>query len=108
MSLVQGPEEGQPVALVTAGWNDTPATGRLLAITGSSGHVKWDTGHEAGKITLTDLNDLVTTGPAPVARTAVLDDWADSLDVDEGFTVEGSIPEDVWLFGGDGLGEEGL
>ena len=67
--------------------------GRLLAVTGSSGHVKWEGGDMDGRLTLTRLDDLVTTagssasrteqfaGPeANNLRTATIDDLDDSLE----------------------------
>jgi hypothetical protein len=52
--------------------------GRLLAITGRSGHVKW----EDRTITLVDLNDVAALSPSTAAaRPPADDDLADSLDV---------------------------
>lgn len=105
MSAAPEPEEGQHVSLVT-GWNQSPATGRLLAITGSAGHVRWETGDDAGKITLNQLDDLVALGASlPGPHVASHDVWGDSLHIaaeEEGFERLGAYDEDEWLFGSPG------
>lgn len=101
MSTPMEPEEGQQVSYVGPGWR-MPAQGRLLAITGSSGHVKWDSGDDAGRITLTALEDLLPVGSFSHAA-AVTDAWSDSLDVADGLSTEaaldGVISDDEFLFG---------
>jgi hypothetical protein len=54
--------------------------GRLLAITGSAGHVKWDDGPLAGRLTLTSMADLVSITSRPESITPVAAVERDVLD----------------------------
>jgi hypothetical protein len=80
------PSEGARVSYIgqDASGPELGTQGRLLAITGSSGHVKWDNGPLGGRLTLTAMADLVsiTTRPEPIQPVAAIerDDLDDSLD----------------------------
>jgi hypothetical protein len=100
---VSQPHEGARVSYIGVDPEgpEMGAQGRLLAITGRSGHVKWDDGRHGGQLTLTAMADIVTC-PGATTKVAVereatsFPELDDSLEFGHTAAVDDGYLDDYW------------